>query len=58
MMRIVDAANAQLALTSLLWDCLPAAAGYGAMDRTELVAAEFHGILLISRKSHRSIFLG
>jgi hypothetical protein len=50
-LRIIDAPDAHLVLTSFLWDCLPAAAGYGAMDWTELVSAESHEVLLVGRKA-------
>lgn len=49
-LRIVDAPDAQMPLTLFLWDCLPATAGEGVMDWTELVSAESHGILLVGRK--------
>ena len=49
-LRIVDAPDAHLVLTSSLWDCLPATAEEGAVYGTELVSAESHGILLIGRK--------
>jgi len=42
-LEIVDAPDTQLALMSFPWNCLPAAARQGAVDRTELVAAESHG---------------
>jgi len=47
MLRIVDAPDAHLALASFLWDCLPATAGKGAVNWTELVSAESHIILLV-----------
>src|SRR5579863_2406225 len=47
MLRIVNAPDPNLALESFPWDCLPATARKGAMDRTELVLAESHGILLV-----------
>ena len=44
MLGIIDAPDAHLALAaSFLWDCLPATAGEGAVDWTELVSAESHG---------------
>ncbi len=42
-LRIVDAADTHLTLTSFSWDCLSATAGEGAVDRTELVLAESQG---------------
>jgi hypothetical protein len=51
MLGIVNAPDANLALESFPWDCLPATARKGAMDRTELVLAESHGILLDRRKA-------
>jgi len=42
---IVDAPDAQLTLMPFLWDCLPATAGEGAMDRAELTSTESHGVL-------------
>ena len=50
MLGIVNATNAHLPLASFPWDCLSAAAGEGTVNRTELVSAEPHGILLIGRK--------
>jgi len=50
MLEIVDTADAHRALASFLWDCLPATAGEGTMDWTELVLAESHGILQVGRK--------
>ena len=50
-LRIVDAPDAHLTLTSFLWDCLSAAAGHRAVDWTELVSTESHGILEVDGKA-------
>ena len=42
-LRIVDAPDTQLPMSSFFRDCLPAAAGEGAVDWTDLVLAESHG---------------
>jgi hypothetical protein len=52
MLRIINTADAHLALASFLWNCLPATAGEGAVDWTELISAESHGVLLIGRKAN------
>jgi hypothetical protein len=44
---ILNAPDAHLALASFLWDCLPATAGEGAVNWTELVLAESHIILQV-----------
>jgi len=51
MMGIVDAPDTHLALPSFRGDCLPATAGEGAVDWTELVAVESHGILLAAQSA-------
>jgi hypothetical protein len=47
---IVNESHAQLSLTPFFWDSLPATAGEGAVNWTELVLAESHGILLVGGK--------
>lgn len=42
MERVVNAADAHLALAPFLWDLLSSAAEVGAVDRAELIATESH----------------
>ena len=58
MLGIVDAPNAQLTPAAFFRDCLPAAAGQGAVYGAELVSAESHEILLVSQKASDELELG
>ena len=47
MMRIFNAPNAHLACLVLSRDCSSAASAEGAVNRTQLITAESHNVLLI-----------